>query len=358
MNNIVINIAGKTFDGWKALEISQGIEQLCGSFAMRYSDRYTNNTSDHSFTIGDSCTIDINNHRLLTGYIEEIESEYSESSHDLQVRGRDKLGDLIDCCHWGQKYQQEFISQSVLSIVKKLCSPFGIEVIADATATSAVAKKMGDEENPFKPNEGDTILDTLVRICKINALLPVTYGDGKLYLTRGRATVSKTSLKRGVNIKSGTLSQSNIDRFSDYIVKAVQTEDGETAVEEGGPQGYKKDKSITRHRPTVILTEEAIDNGTANNIANWEAVRRAGKSIEYQYTVTGWLKDDGAPWMINEQIPVYDPYHRLFNNNLLCTKVSFTMGENDSSLTILTLMHSDAYKLEAIPEKIDSDWGF
>ena len=355
MNNISLKINGKKFTGWTRLQITQGIEQVVPSFSMAYTDKYPGAIVDSSFKMGEECQVEINGHRLLSGHIEEIQSGYDATNHNLEVRGRDKLGDLVDCSYyktgtpneWHFKTPaspNEWKGQSIINLATILCDPFNIRVEADLSVMSEVTKVIP----VFKLEEGETAFAALARLVLMNAILIVGYGDGKLTLTRAaknkRAT---TSIESGRNIFSARVLFSNINRFSNYVVKGVgQADDIFNLTDTTSPFGSATDELITRHRPTVIFAEDLTDNGKCQKRAEWSANVAAGKSREYKYTLIGWLQEDGSPWPLNGLVKVKDTPHNV-NKELLIQQITYDLSNQGQTIT-LTLIDPRAYELTEI----------
>lgn len=355
-NQIVIRVGGKKYFGWKNLRITQSLDTLVCDFAMSYTDEYIS-ASKTSLYMGEECIVEINGYRLITGYIEEIDESYDDKRYEIQIRGRDRLGDLVDCSYWKNDIAVgEWFNQSGLSIIKALCGLFNIEVEVDNTALSAVQKKVGGS-NGWRTNKGDTIFESIKRICGLCAVIPVGYGDGKLTLSRtttDRRADSK--LETGKNIASAKLSQSNLERFSDYVVLGQDdNDDYKDLVSVAQPYGKKEDRLIgeQRYRPIVIVSDAKGGYEFLQNTANWEASTRAGKSRVYECEVNSWMQKSDKPWQINTLVTVNDPILGVETEKLIFN-VSFQLDEFYGTKTLLTLVDPKMFKLEIQPEKIVS----
>lgn len=354
-NKIVLRIGGKSFAGWQSVEVSHSINKFAPSFAMAYTDQYPNKVDDTSFRLGQECFVEVNGHRLVTGYVEEITSNYDQSSKRLEIRGRDKVGDLVDCSNWGPLSKSEFINQSVLNITKALCKPFALSVVADASASSAVATKAS--ASSWKTKEGDTVFDSILRLCRMNAILPIGYGDGKVTLTRTSAKKATDALELGKNIIAGSSQNSNVERYSDYIVKGNGSGKSDLSAILGtvtGPKAVATDELITRHRPLVIITDDVVNQiSQLTDKAKWESLTRAGFSRKYEYMVNGWTQKDGSPWFINSLVRISDKIS-MVQGTLLITDITYSLDDSSGMVCKITVMSPDAFKLVAQAEKISS----
>lgn len=357
-DDISISIEGKKIIGWQALEVSLGLEQLAPTFAMSYTNKFFDSTKqDVTFTMGKECTVFLGDDRLVTGHIEEIDSSYTEDEYTLQVRGRDNLGDLVDCAYWKPGYKNQWGGTdtpiTVESMLSILCEPFSIDIVVDSSVSRLSTQKL---KGSFKINEGDTVADSITRLSRLYTFLPVGYGDGKLTLTKVASDSNTSSnLKTGENILAGNLMQSDIERFSNYIVKG--NSEGVSIfdlLQTNQPKADQvEDTLITRHRPIVILADGKVDSGICQEMAEWESLVRAGKSRRYQYTVRDWQQANGERWKINTLIKVNDSINYV-QDTLLITDVNYSLSETRGKTATLTLMDKRTYEAGARPEAISS----
>lgn len=351
-DDIAISIDGKKIIGWKELEVSLGLDQLTPTFAMSYTDKFFDNTKqDATFTMGKECIIFLGDDRLATGHIEEIDSSYTPVDYTLQVRGRDNLGDLIDCAYWTEGYVNQWSGQTVESLISILCKPFLIDVVIDSSVSSLSTTRVSN----FKINEGDTVADSITRLSRLYTFLPVGYGDGKLTLTKVGSDITSSGLKTGDNILTGELIQSDVERFSNYIVKGqsegTSLKDLLSITQSKADQ--VEDALIIRHRPLVILADGQVDSGICQEMAEWESLVRAGKSRQYRYSVRGWRQADGERWKINTLVKVDDSINHV-RDTLLISRVNYSLGEQSGKITTLILMDKRTYEAGARPEQIKS----
>lgn len=338
MAEIVLKVNGLAYHGWQEVRVEKSMDQIAGSFTVRASDRYPKKPSDWKMHLGDSCSVEIADVPVIQGYIEAMPVSYSAREHHIEVNGRDVTGDLVDCSFISGG-DSEFLDLSIQEIASRLCAPFGIDVVVDSSASEAVQKKTS-----LGVSQGDTVFEMIAKLCRIAQVLPVSYGDGKLYLTRAGSQQASGTVELGVNVLSGTLSQNDKDRFSEYIVKGQGK--GEDSVADLGsivqPKGRALDSVISRYRPLVILAEKDVDFKTARDRAEWEAHMRAGASRQYEYQVQGWLQPDGVPWEINRMVRVKDDFLGLQDGTLLISRVEFGLSSGGTT-TGLTLSYPEKY---------------
>jgi prophage tail gpP-like protein len=357
MNNVSLNISGKRFEGWTGASINKSLFSMTGTFGLTATDIFPGNAEKWGLAMGDSCTVAINNQIIISGYIEDIPISYSMDSHNIQISGRDKTADLIDCSF--TETSREWNGQSISKVITDLCSPFDITVEVDDSVTTQANTKIANET--FKANEGDVVFDLIFKLCKMKGILPVSYGDGKLFLTGTGVEVANDILELGKNVKSGNIEQSNKERYQTYIVKGQgKKTDLKTLTDTTHPFGQHTDDVILRNRPLVIFPETSCDTKYCQDRAKWEAINRAGNSRRLEYEVQGWTQSNGEIWPLNSLVNVKDDFLQI-NSTLLISAINFSINNDTGAITRLTLVHPDTFILPPTTESIkkiktDFDW--
>jgi len=352
-NEIILKVNGKAYGGWTSAIIEKSMFNLSGAFGLSATDIYPGQSAKWKIKLGDQCTVEINKQKIITGYIEDIPIDYDATTHNIQFGGRDKTGDLVDCSFDGDA--NEWDKLSVANIIKEICKPFNISVVVHSSVNVEANSKWPDT---FKANEGDTAFDLIAKLCKMKAILPISYGDGKLTLTRaGVKNKAYDVLELGKNIKKGHLEQSNKDRFQTYIVKGQGIgADAKTAVlTYTGSVGKKIDSIITRYRPIIIFTETECDDGRCIERAKWEANLHAGKSRRLEYEVQGWTQSNGKVWPLNAMVQIKDKFLDIKNKELLIAALSFNIDSSSGTVTRMTIVDPKTFDV-LTPEKISTNF--
>jgi len=353
MSKIVLKVNGLEFGGWTNISIEKSLSSMAGSFGLAATDIFPGNAQKWGLAIGDECSVEIADQKIITGYIEDIPISYDASGHNIQIGGRDKTGDLVDCPF--VETPNEWKEKAVEEIIKALCDPFDISVNTDDSVTDQATFKMPE----FKANEGDAVFDLILKLCQMKAILPVSYGDGALTLTRAGGRFTNDPLEKGVNILSGSIDQSNKERFQTYIVKGQGSmTDQKEVADAAHPVGEQTDDVILRYRPIVIFTETPCDAARCLDRARWEATKRAGASRKLQYKVQGWTQSNGIIWPLNSLVKVKDDFLQI-DGTLLISSINYTKDNESGTTTTMTLVDPDTYALLEEPiKKIKSgvDW--
>lgn len=356
-DKISLIIAGKEFDkDWNQIRVTRSLDTLCGSFEFNATQRSPFNMSEWPIQMGVECSVKVAGKLVITGYIEDININYDKDSHTVQIAGRDKTADLVDCTRVGsQNDMWSFIEgQKISYIIKKLIEPHNIELVIDKSAEEE-AKKSFNKSVKF--DEGAPLIDSILQIVKKYNLFPITTPEGKLLLTTGDATKQAgTILERGINILSGGLKQSNKEVYSVYL--SVGQSGGKDNI---SPKNFTY-KSIfdgdfgliTRYRPLANIPDVGGDTKRARDYAYWEAKYRAANARLLGYSVQGWTQLNGDLWEPHSLVFVTD---ELFNNatrQFLINACEYLQTEK-GTITSMQLCSPEKYKSQANLDKFKMD---
>jgi len=341
--NLVLRVRGKEFQGWTAVTVQKSLYQMTGAFGLTSTDIFSKDFKKWNFSMGDECQVAINNQILITGYIEDILISYDAKNHNIQIAGRDKPGDLIDCSF--VESAKKWDNQTIIKVIRDLCEPFNIDVEVDDSVSEQVSFKTPSKT--FIVNEGETVFDSILRLSKASGILPVSYGNGKLVLTGTGTEKAYDHLELGKNIKSGSIDQTNRERFQTYIVRGQgkQQKGFFKSVESiAQSKGEYLDELINRYRPLVILSDTGGEAQDFQNQSEWECVTRAGKSRTIYYEVQGWTQSNGKVWPLNALVKIKDSFLGI-NEEWLIAAVNFSLNNDTGAMTELKIVRPDAFKL-------------
>jgi prophage tail gpP-like protein len=302
MSKIVsLLVNDKLYSGWLTARVARSMDFLSSTFELSVTQAGEFILSDWQIKMGDSVKVKYGDSEVLTGYVEDLNVSYDDKSHTVSVAGRDKTGDLVDCPRPAEPKQ--WSNLSILQLVTILCSPFGVSVSVDSSATKEVARK----EAIWSYNEGEVVFDAIKRLCLKQGLIPLSHGDGKLILTKLGTKFSVDNIERGVNVLTGGLRQSNKERFSEYHTKGfgfgIDTKQTKDYIQ---PKGDARDSVVGRYRPFVIMNDGAATFGNCKERATWESQLRAGNSRSFTYVLQGWEQTNEQLWKLNTRVKVKD----------------------------------------------------
>ncbi|OCG62245.1 phage baseplate assembly protein [Gilliamella sp. Fer4-1] len=334
------------YSGWTDVRITRSIEDMSGSFNLQLTSK--TDVNDGDIKAGAECYVEINSNRVITGYIDDVVIDISDTEHTITVVGRDKTADLIDCAaiHASGRWR----NASLQKIAEDLCKPFGIGVIWDVNDSKA--------SEPFRwmqiePSE--TVFEILARAARQRGILMTSDVYGNLVFT-GAGEKNIAILTLGDNIKNLNITRSWRDRFSLYRVLGDSAGgaiwgETQTAVQSTAVYANVADESITRYRPTIIMSDDNINKKNAAVRGDWERRRAAAHSQPVSVTVQGWLYDDINLWLPNHQVFLTAEIYDLFAEELLIVEAEFGIGNDDGITTTLLLMPRDGFLAPAEPEK-------
>jgi prophage tail gpP-like protein len=340
-NKAQLLVNDKVYDGWLSFSIIRTIEAPSGSFNLTVSDSWPGGGKPWPLKEGDECQLNLGDEPLMNGYIDSVKYGLSGTDRSLEVSGRDKAADLVDCSYIEKPDQWK--KGKVSEIAQALAKPFGVQVTM-AAEDSEVAN--------FKVEPGETAYDAMARLLKLKGLY--AWPDGSGGLTIGttefenlKFIVSQTSC---ISISAD---RDATDRFSDYLVKGQRptVKAGKDPAQGRAASQVKdeaKDPDVKRYRPLMVVSEGA--GAEAKERALWEAAVRAGKALKVEVVVQGYRPDKDSPvWALGKIITVDAPAIGLAGE-LLITGVKFDLDAVSVHTTTLTLARPDAFLPEPVKE--------
>jgi prophage tail gpP-like protein len=350
VNKITLYINGEIYEDWKEARVVRTMDSLAGFFEFSATQKFPFKISEWGIKMGDSCSVRINDINVMLGYIEDINIDYAAAGHVISVAGRDVVADLVDCPR--ATSPNEWSNQTISAIVTALCTPFGITVTVDAGAVTGANKRL----DWFNINEGETVFDIITRLTRMHALLPISYGDGNLVLTKVGTLQATDRLETGVNVLKARLAQTDRERFSDYFTKGVGYGTDEKGLDDFvRPKGEAQDSVIRRYRPMVVLSETSSTFGSCGDRAKWEAQLRAGNSRIYNYALARWQQSDDTLWQVNRLVKVKDTVFD-FEGTLLINGIEYSITPDGGKQVALELVSPEKYKAEAELNKVSTEF--
>ena len=335
---IEIKVNQAIYGGWKSCRLPFGIEQIANSFELNFTDRWSGQDNPYPITVGSECQVLIDNETVITGYVDDNTPSFDANSHEINLTGRDKTGDLVDCSAIHRSGQWN--GATLDKIARDICKPYGIKVIVEVPIGTAFAT--------FSIEEGESAFEAIDRACRMKAVLPVSDGRGNLILTRAKSGAPVANLVEGENILAAQGNYSMRERFSEYIIKGQDRANDDFDAPEAHTQVMARatDSFVKRHRPLIILTEDKGPHATYKERAEWERNVRRGRSARATITVRGWRNPTGALWRANNIVYVYSPYLGA-DANLLVAGGTYVMDGQQGEKTELTVVGRDALDLLA-----------
>lgn len=340
-NDLSLIVNGRKYLGWKTVNITRSIEAIAGAFSISLTDKWSIDDDPWPILPGDECVVKIGDDVVITGYVDQSSPSIAKGNRTLQISGRDKAGDLVDCSEDIQP--GEFKGKNALQIAQVLAASFGITVTALASVGAPFAV--------FAINPGETAFEGISRACQKRSLLPVSLPDGTLRLEQAGNRRMGDPLVEGTNIISASANHSMAMRFSDYTVKSQSASTGEwSGANAAQMKAVSKDSGVPRFRPMTII--ESGDNNVSElqKRVDWEASLRAGQGTQSTIVVQGWRQFKRNPfqltpgdlWEVNRIVSVLSRGIQI-EQDMLIKGLSFNLSAQAGTRTSLSLTRPDAF---------------
>lgn len=344
---VALLVNGKQYRGWTEISVNTAIDAIAGAFAISLTERWAGDGKTPSqieawpILNGDACQVTIDGEVIIDGYVDQFRPSFSPTSHTIEIQGRDKTCDLIDCSAFHQPDQWKNLD--LLQIAKILCQPFGIKVETEVP--------VGDKFPSIKLQQGETVFAALDRLARFRKLLLSPGIAGSLLITQAGRNRAKVRLQQGANIKSASGVLDASQRYSLYVVKgqnvSAMTEEG---AQESHAESRVTDRGVTRYRPLVVMAETGATNASAADRATWEANSRLGKSASASITVRGWRQGlTGELWKPNLLVAVTSAFLRM-DGDMLIRQVTYKRSASNGTECELSIVSPQAYSPEP-PDK-------
>lgn len=335
MADAELRIGGVVYGGWESVGITRAMDAAAGAFRLTVTDRWSGQREPWPINPGDECEVRADGETVIRGWVDIVRPGFDAGSHAIEVQGRDRTGDMIDCS--AVHDPDEWRRIDLLALANILGGPFGIGARAEVDVGAPI--------DLVKLNQGETALEALSRYAKARKVLVMPDGAGGVLLTRTGARRASVELVQGENIlrASGSLDWS--ERFSDYIVKGqgrfnADNADGEP---EAHVQAAARDTLVTRYRPLIVVADADAVESTAADRATWEANTRLGRSAQASVTVVGWRETPGgALWRPNTLVNVRSPWLRI-DGQMLVRQVTLARDATSGTVATLELVSPQAY---------------
>lgn len=339
MPEVTLKVEGSDFRGWENVQIKRGLNTLAGTFSLKVSNPWAPDEANWPIKVGKLCDILIDGEKVISGYIDAVSSSFNENSHDINIVGRDRAGDLIDSSitNIDQLTQVTFAT-----VCREICKPFNIEVIDSVN--------LSDKIPIFKTQPSESAFEAINRHAKLFGVLVASNGQGAIEIVRSSNQRSATSIRHKLdspennNLKSANATFDATGRHNVYTVKSQFSSTlGLMDLEDSlSIEGSAADESIIRHRPLVLIAEAQSTSKTAELRARWEATVRAARSAQISCVLEGWQQENGALWKPNELVRFSSDFLSI-NQDLLITDVTYTQDLLQGTVVNLVLSRPEAF---------------
>ena len=331
--------------------------------------KFPGNTDFTALQTGELVQVYIGEDLVCTGYITSTPISYDGKTVSVQVQGKSRTVDIVDCCPPSAAYAPQAVSANLWSevkgksgkaqaapaaaakpqtswknlpagrIIEELAKPYGITLTISAES---------NEVKTHTVNPGETVFESIKRLITKDNLVLTDDEAGNLVLVEpGGAGQATDALELGGNILKASARFDASARFSHYVAlgqHAGTDEDfGRTAAED---KGVAVDPEVKRFRLKVLKDSGQASLKTAGDRARFEANFQAARFRAVTYTVQGWRQSDGSLWRPNTKVIVRD--QTLFPGGLEMLVVQTKLQLSSAGMTAeLGLMPPDGYRRDA-----------
>lgn len=344
MNSSVVELElnGMLYTGWKSFKITFDMESLSTAFDFELYDK--GSTFSEAFQTGLEVSVYIKSTvtsrsktLVATGYIVQINRSITGSATSMHIMCNDKLIDLVECS--ALHSAQTWYSKKFTGIIKDILKPFKISLDTSELQGDVLIKK-------FTLQSGETAFSAIERLCRSQAVLPLSLWEGVLKLGYAAGPQDKTvvNLAVGENILSFKEKTSWKERHSNYLGRSQAAGNGKRWTKAMLQcSANATDTGVTRYRPLLFVAENRADVKTLKKRVNWEAQVRSGRAREYLVSVDGFYQRGTQQlWQKNKRVNLRNTYWTI-DTELLITKVAMSLTSS-GELTVLTLKHPDIFK--------------
>lgn len=355
--SICLYLDGVLYDQWQTGEVERDLKDFAGRFSFTFRDAPRSADVLPFASMGAikrlepqmEAKIMIGRRVVLRGYVETVNPSMSNGQASVQISGRDKTGDLIDCSALADG-PAEMASIKLEDVISKIAEPFGLTVKSEVDT--------GDVFDRYAIDLGETAFSAIEKGTRSRRVLVLSDGVGGIVITRTGKTKAPADLTLPGNVMSCSASFSTQGRHSKTIVRgqseragksrkaaslnpsAAPAEDrseGNGAARDAERKGTvatgtATDNEIKRHRPIVHLARSKADAKAATDEADWRNRTARAQAEEYTHSVKGHTVN-GALWMVNQLVTVSDAWLEV-ERELLISKVKFKESSSGATTDI------------------------
>lgn len=261
---------------------------------------------------------------MLTGYVRDVSTGYSETDRTLSCGLVSRTVDYVECSAVHES--GEILNKDVAAIAKELDS-YGIGIETDGVKLPIEAR--------HKLSVGESAFASIERRIRGRKLLLHDTAEGRLKLASKPAGVHSGTLRRGVNILPGaSASFTERGRYSETIIRGQATEG--TEKQQLRPQATARDAGVSRKRVLILPHEGEATIDRMRERAVWQARRAAGAGVTASIPVSGWRDERDRIWQPNWLVQVEDDW--LGISGLMIIK---SIAFHQSDITTATLSLAD-----------------
>ena len=326
---------GRKFSEWTAPRVNRSLDHIAAAFSLSLVARDAAGERVRLFP-GDSVDVSVNGTKVISGFVDQLSTSFSDSSHSVSVSGSESSSDLADCCI---ESPLEWESKKMDEIIRSICATFGLSF------SNSMGVDVGEPFKKFSIEPGTKAVEAISELCNERGILCCSNGLGKLFLLKPESCPRGPALRQGENLMAASVDFSLVDRFSTYKVYG-------TGKARKKVVATASDADVTRNRPLTIVDSNAVEKDKVQARADWECRIRRAKSMGFRATVHGWENDQGI-WEPGVICSFYAPELYVETPlDLLVSAVEYSWSDSAGEVTNLTLVSPDVYEPQPESKKV------
>ncbi|HZT88912.1 MAG TPA: hypothetical protein VFA12_13150 [Stellaceae bacterium] len=328
--------------GWTRVRVVAGVELCPRYFEVETTERYPGDYGlPASLTPGSLCQVFLGEDAVLTGYLDIYHPAYDANSHTVRLSGRSLVEDIVDCsidmdALGGKSW--EIRAATLGQAAKILCDPYNVQVsLPDGDPPL-------DPSIPFTAQPGQTVYALIEEIARSVNMWVWDDADGNLVLSNNTIRAATCSLVEGQNIERAEVELRMDQRYSRIDVigqNPVYGVDDKITV---NMATSAIDNQVPRKRVLqIIFDSPGPDIKWAQQLANWERNRRAGRSQLVRCRVSSWREQPGTQsqpgplWQPASTVNVQLPSLKI-QGSMVVSQVQWMKDEERGTTCELVLM--------------------
>jgi len=350
---------GKQYSNFTTANATVALDKASGSFNFT---AVSTKAIPLPFKGGEPCSIIVENQKVITGFIENIEVSYDSKSHKIVIQGRDKTADLIDSTLNNIKLNAGItLKRAIEEVLKEI--KLDVEVIEEVET-----EPFNEAEDKLNAKIGQNAFEFCEKLARKRQVLLTRDGLGNIVITNGIGKDDGAILQNKIpqtfaeelsgqapinNIETGSVSYDLTKMYSRYIFKSqlnpvAANFAGEVPIVDMTRQETTTTdeaiNSLRESRQLVIKSENASGKNQLQKRADWEANIRKSRGVVYSCTTNQFKDSKGNLFKPNALIQVIDDFCGI-NSKLLLNSVQYSFDKESGTQSTLSFLPANAYTL-------------
>lgn len=339
--DIRIAAGGVLYAGWKSVSVRAGKQLAARTFDLTLTE-VADGSPFARWPLFPGTPVEVlaSGSLLVSGYVDVYAPSIDAGMHDVQVSGRGRGADYVDC---SPKHPTGRFDDKTVDQIARELDRYGVGI-----------RLLGPPGPPipwFQIRRGSTCWAELMRLLPQRGLTTMGEADGSISLVKQPTGRHAGGLIEGRNIKAIAAELDGSERFSDYEVlgqSAFGTDDPQIK-----PHGRAIDPNVKRFRLREAQAPTDVDPQRTQEMAETLKTRAAAWSTRASVTVSGFRDGSGQLWEPNRTVFVHAPSLHL-EQDMTIEEIEFRQEDGSGTTTTLSLVGPE-YSFGAAPPHSGSD---